>query len=143
MQLQDSINNIKIWWLCFDLSLIFNLNEKTRYKQFWNKIILWIKQVCHKICKLIFKITLLLFNFHDDVIFLITFTLHTIKYVEIISGIVCLKKLYWHKILSKQIKRKLHIFPIFANFLTWEKKPWIYGLCTDNSTIITSYCTKF
>lgn len=74
---------------------------------------------------------------------MITFTLQTIQYVEIISGIVCLKKLYWHKILPKQIKRKVHIFPIFANVRTWEKKPWIYGICTDNSTIITSYCTKF
>lgn len=60
-------------------------------------------------------------NFHYDLIFpffAITFTSQNIWYAEIISGIVCSKKIPKLPKNDWQIKIKLYSFPIFANLVT-------------------------
>lgn len=60
-------------------------------------------------------------NFHYDPIspfYAIAFTSQNIWYTEIISGIVCSKKILKSPKIDWQIKVKLYSFPIFANLVT-------------------------
>lgn len=66
--------------------------------------------------------------------------LQYIQYAEIISGVV-----WYQKILNRkknrltQIKKKLHVFPIFANFVTREKPDIRYDILKHFSKRIRNH----
>lgn len=67
-------------------------------------------------------------------LFAITFSLQIIQYAVIISGIVCHKKIFLNrKKWLLQIKKKLYIFPIFADFVTHENPPDVYYVKVFNA----------
>lgn len=64
-------------------------------------------------------------NFHGDQIFALIrnhFTSQNIRYAKFISVIVCYKKLFKSQKLIYANKKKIHISPIFSNFVTLGKK---------------------